>query len=190
VDLRSTTDFAAGHRRGSVNVPIGKSFLSWAGSVVSPDRDVVLIASPALRSAAESAIGELALIGLDRVLGVLAPDRLAAIGGGPLETLPSVPAGALGARAGNDPVVIDVRNRSEWTAGHIPGALHIPLAELTSRLDEIPAAVPIAVHCQGGSRSAVAASVLAAAGFSAVSNVAGGYAAWARSGHRPDAGES
>jgi hydroxyacylglutathione hydrolase len=84
--------------------------------------------------------------------------------------------------------VLDVRNRSEWDEGHIPGARHVPLPELTARLDELRDAGPIAVHCQGGSRSAVAASVLAAAGVNDVTNVEGGYAAWVLAGNTPATG--
>lgn len=188
VDVRAAHDFAVGHLSGSINVPLGKSFLTWAGSVVPDDRDVVLIAGPASRAAADLAIGELQLIGIDRVLGVLAPARLSSSSEAPLATLGSIPAADIGASAGDRRTVLDVRTRSEWTAGHIPGALHIPLAELGSRLAEIPAG-PIAVHCQGGSRSAVAASVLEEAGFAGVANVAGGFSAWVRAGHQPATGD-
>jgi hydroxyacylglutathione hydrolase len=190
VDVRPASEFAAGHLQGSVNVPLGKSFLTWAGSVLPVDRDLVLVATTPARTSAEAAAHELLLIGLDRVLGVLAPERLSTLSARPLAALPSVPAAVLGTEAGEARTVLDVRTQSEWAAGHIPGALHIPLAELTARLDEIRdrAGEPIAVHCQGGSRSAVAASVLQGAGFRDVSNVEGGYAAWARAGNRPATG--
>lgn len=189
VDVRPPADFAAGHLPRSINVPLGNSFLSWAGSVIPPDRDVVLIASPATQRDAELARQQLHLIGLSRVLGVRAPERLASLSTEPLQTLASVNARALGP-AGNDGItVLDVRNRSEWREGHIPGARHVPLPELTTRLDELRNSGPIAVHCQGGSRSAVAASVLAAAGFTDVTNVEGGYSAWVRAGNAPATGE-
>jgi hydroxyacylglutathione hydrolase len=189
VDVRPAAAFATGHLAGSVNVPLGKSFLTWAGSVVPEDWDVVLVAAPDARGAAETAARELALIGLDRVLGVLAPANLAELGRR-IVTLGAVPATALGPAASADRVVLDVRNRSEWNEGHIPGAVNIPLAELVARVHELRAHVgrPIAVHCQGGSRSAVAASVLQAEGFADVSNVEGGYSAWARAGNRPATG--
>lgn len=189
VDVRPVASFAHGHLAGALNVPLGKSFLTWAGSVIPPERDVVLIAAPEIFDAALAAGRELPLVGLGPVLGVLSTDRLAPLDAGAV-VLPRVAAASLGPVAGGDRLVLDVRNRSEWNEGHVPGATNIPLAELVSRVDELREyrARPIAVHCQGGSRSAVAASVLQAAGFSDVSNVEGGYAEWARAGNRPMTG--
>lgn len=79
-------------------------------------------------------------------------------------------------------MVIDVRGRSEWDAGHIAGVPNIPLGTLPDRLGEIPRDRPIAVHCQGGGRSAIAASVLEANGFENVVNVTGGFGAWEKEG--------
>lgn len=189
VDLRPAREFAAGHLPHSLNVPLGKSFLTWAGSVIPPERDLVLVSSPTLRAASEGAGRELTLIGLDRVLGTFAPERLVAPAGQSLDTVASVAATSLGAAAGPATTVLDVRNWSEWQEGHIPGAVHIPLAELAGRLDELRGSGPIAVHCQGGSRSAVAASLLRAEGFDDVANVDGGYSAWARAGNRPATGQ-
>jgi hydroxyacylglutathione hydrolase len=184
VDTRSAGEFGARHRPGSLNVPFGGSFLGWAGSVVPPDRDVVLAAAPAQRAAAEQAIGELRLIGIDRVRGVLPFDELPA-GSEPTTTVPTVPASELARLARDGTTVLDVRNRSEWEEGHVPGARLVPLPELVARMDELRGLGPIAVHCQGGSRSAVAASVLRASGFADVANVDGGYAAWVRAGNSP-----
>jgi Rhodanese-related sulfurtransferase len=72
--------------------------------------------------------------------------------------------------------VIDVREPGEWRAGHIPGALHLPLAKLTP--DEVPNSGPVLVICRSGSRSMKAAKSLAAAGYE-VGNVVGGITAWA-----------
>ena len=184
VDVREPADFALGHVPGTLNVPLGKSFLIWAGSVLPDDRDVVLLSAPRDRGLAERAAHELSLIGIDRVLGALAPERISDLTS-PLSTLESVGAPAVGPGAAAGRILLDVRNRSEWDEGHIPGAQLIPLAELTARLEELRGVGAIAVHCQGGSRSAVAASVLQAAGFTDVVNVDGGYAAWLRAGYRP-----
>ena len=188
IDVRPSGEFASGHRRGALSVPLGASFLGWAGSVIPADRDLVLTPSAAQRFAAEQAVRELAMIGFDRVLGVLAIDRRDAESDVALASLPSVTASALGSQAPRGVTVLDVRNRSEWEEGHVPGARLLPLPELTSRLDELRDLGPIVVHCQGGSRSAVAASVLRAAGIADVTNVEGGFTAWLRAGHTPRTG--
>jgi hydroxyacylglutathione hydrolase len=79
------------------------------------------------------------------------------------------------------PVVLDVRSEKEWAAGHIRGSRNLPLNHLRERLAEIPADRPVVVHCEGGYRSAIAASVLAGAGRTQVMDLVGGFKAWAAS---------
>ncbi|HLA14126.1 MAG TPA: rhodanese-like domain-containing protein, partial [Gemmatimonadaceae bacterium] len=76
------------------------------------------------------------------------------------------------------PQLIDVRSPEEWSAGHLPGAIHIPLAALPERLGEIDDGKPVVVHCQGGGRSAIAASYLKSHGVRSVANLRGGFDAW------------
>ena len=80
-------------------------------------------------------------------------------------------------------VVLDVREQDEWDAGHAPGAVHIPLGELPSRLDELPDtdAATLAVTCRGGGRSSRAVAWLAQQGFD-VANLDGGMKAWESAG--------
>jgi rhodanese-related sulfurtransferase len=77
--------------------------------------------------------------------------------------------------------LIDVRNPGERDLGAIPRSRNIPLAQLRVRMDEVSTDRPIVVHCAGGWRSSVAASLLRANGFDGVSDLAGGYQAWAQS---------
>ncbi len=189
VDIRTPAEFARGHVPHSFNIPFGKSFLDWAGAVLDPDDDIVLLTTASARQDALDAARALTLIGIDGVRGVMALEDVPASDDRPFVRLPIVPAASIGAAAPQETTVLDVRRRSEWDEGHVPGARHIPLAELTTRLDELRGAGPLLVHCQGGSRSAVAASVLRASGFDEVSNVEGGYAAWARMGHVPSTGD-
>ncbi|HEV7171610.1 rhodanese-like domain-containing protein [Pedococcus sp.] len=83
----------------------------------------------------------------------------------------------------DDAVVLDVREQDEWDAGHAPGAVHIPLGELPSRLDELPDSdtAPLAVACRGGGRSARAVAWLSQQGFD-VANLDGGMKAWESAG--------
>jgi rhodanese-related sulfurtransferase len=74
--------------------------------------------------------------------------------------------------------LIDIRNPGEVELGTIPGAIHVPLAQLRARLNQVPTDKPIVVHCAGGLRSSVVASLMRAQGFDNVSDLAGGYSAW------------
>lgn len=78
-------------------------------------------------------------------------------------------------------VLVDVREPAEYRDGHVPGAINIPMGQLTARMDEIDRDRPVHVVCASGNRSAAMTDVLTAAGFDA-SNVAGGTSAWIRSG--------
>jgi len=76
------------------------------------------------------------------------------------------------------PTVLDVRSEAEHAGGHIEGAMNIPLTHLEARVGELPAGRPVAVHCKGGYRSAIAASLLAKHGRKNVFDLVGGYKAW------------
>ena len=80
-----------------------------------------------------------------------------------------------------DAALLDVRESDEWAAGHAPGATHLPMSELTARMDELPDGDPLYVICRSGGRSARVAAYLSAQGYPAV-NVEGGMQAWARQG--------
>jgi rhodanese-related sulfurtransferase len=80
-----------------------------------------------------------------------------------------------------DAPMLDVRESDEWAAGHAPGATHLPMSELTGRMDELPDANPLYVVCRSGGRSARVVAYLAGQGYPAV-NVEGGMQAWARQG--------
>jgi hydroxyacylglutathione hydrolase len=181
VDLRSAADFAAGHIPGTLNLPFNKSFTTWAGSLLPYDRELYLLLDGD-GAALEAAIQQLLVIGLDRVGGYFTPDALALWAAEhALQGVDQLAVGDLASRR-NGLIVLDVRGRSEWEAGHVPGATLIPLAELPDRLGELPDDRPIAVHCQGGSRSAIAASLLLARGRRHVANVAAGFGAWLKEG--------
>jgi len=181
VDTRPAESFADGHAPGTLNIPLGKSFSTWVGMLLPYDRDVYLIA-PTQTDAARAA-REMAKIGLDRVAGWFATEALAvwADAGGLVERVTQATVAGIAARVTSGEVtVVDVRNATEWAHGHLPGALHIPLGLLVERLREIPRGRPVVVHCQGGTRSAMAASVLLGRGVHDVINLRGGYDEWRR----------
>lgn len=98
--------------------------------------------------------------------------------------MPQITVPELAARlAAGDVAVLDVRGRGEWEAGHLPGVDNVPVGHLTDRLATLERARPLVLHCQGGSRSAIAASVLQAHGFTNVLNLVGGFAEWRAQGN-------
>lgn len=183
LDTRPASVFAREHVAGAINVPLGKSFSTWVGSVVPYDLPVYVITDVAPRTLAEAALRQLSLIGVDEVRGWATWEALSGWRDDefPLTELPQMPPNELAALR-DDVQLVDVRNTVEWNAGHIPGAKHIPLAELRQRMDELHGERPIVVHCQAGGRAAVAASLLAAGGLRQVTNLAGGYAGWREAG--------
>jgi hydroxyacylglutathione hydrolase len=186
VDARPAADFARRHVPGTINIPLNRSFATWAGWLVPYDRDFYLVSDHATPSALDAARRELALIGLDRLAGYCSADVVddwarsgRAVGAVPQMTV----AGLAGELDSGRLTVIDVRGRAEWEAGHIPGVTNIPVGHLADRLAEIPRDRPVVVHCQGGARSAIAASVLRARGVAEVINLVGGYGEWEAAGH-------
>jgi rhodanese-related sulfurtransferase len=95
-------------------------------------------------------------------------------------TGPAVPAVSV-AQLPPDAALLDVRESDEWAAGHAPGATHLPMSELTGRMDELPDGDPLYVVCRSGGRSARVVAYLSGQGYPAV-NVEGGMQAWAQQG--------
>jgi hydroxyacylglutathione hydrolase len=179
IDLRPAAAFADAHVPRSLSVPYGRSFSTWVGSIVSYDVDVVLVAPTDGDSLVASARADLLRIGMDRVTGWVQADELQtayAEAGGTLSRIEWRPVVSPEVQHGTLPVV-DVRGRSEWAAGHLPMAQHIPLGELSARLDELPSGA-FGVQCQSGARSAIATSLLHRLGRTDAINLEGGYAAW------------
>lgn len=180
LDTRDPHDFAAAHLRGARNVGLAGRFAEYAGDVVRPDDRVVLVCEPGTELEAKV---RLARIGFDGVVGHLA-DPYAAFLARPDAVVRSsrVTAAQLASARTSTPalVVIDVRNPGEVAAsGSVPGAVSIPLPRLLDAVESLDPSAPTVVYCAGGYRSSIAASVLAASGFRDVSDLVGGYDAWA-----------
>ncbi len=188
VDLRSPAEHSAAHVPGSLSIPAGSSFGTWLGWVVpDPDRPIVLLLGS--EEDWDDALRQALRIGFESVVGHVQGGFGAwADAGGPIEAggalMVSELAAALSAGAGGPgaPLVIDVRQPSEYEAGHLPGALAIGAGDLPDVLDRLPRDRPIATICASGYRASVAASILRAAGFARVSWVAGGVPTWASHG--------
>lgn len=161
VDLRGRTPFAAGHVRGSVNVGLDGAFATNLGWLVDWGSPLTLLASRPDEVAAAQL--ELMRIGFERPVAATTgvPEQWDEQPLGSFEQADFDLLAAVRARRSVD--VLDVRRADEFDAGHIDGAVNVPLHELRSRHEELPRR-PLWIHCQSGYRASIAASLLAAAG--------------------------
>jgi glyoxylase-like metal-dependent hydrolase (beta-lactamase superfamily II)/rhodanese-related sulfurtransferase len=178
IDGRSPEEFAQGHLRGAINIGLAGRYAEFAGSVVRPDTDIVLVTAPGQELEGKN---RLARIGFDRVIGYLAdPERTMFEHRDDVRVASRLTAVAFGQRAAaiEGLQIVDVRNPGEAAAGMIPDAVNIPVRQLPERVGELSANAPTVVYCAGGYRSSVAASLLRQRGFADVSDIVGGYTAW------------
>ncbi len=181
LDTRDPAEFAAAHLAGSINVGLGGQYATWAGSVLGREQPIVIVADPGREHEAAMRLGR---IGFDQVTGYL---------GGGLHSVEARPElmrvtervsarvaadRVAAAPAGRAPVIVDVRAPAERQQKRIHGSVGIPLTRLAERLPELPGDRPLLVHCAGGYRSSIAASLLQRHGFAHVSEIAGGITAW------------
>jgi len=180
LDTRDPADYAAAHLSGSLNVGLGGQYATWAGTVLIPTTPIVVICSRGAERESETRLGR---IGFDNVAGYLDGGMLA------LEHRPDLtrsttrlsPEVAKAAIDAGEVVVVDVRTPGERATGLIAGSRGVPLSRLARETDSLPTDRPLLVHCAGGYRSSIAASLLQSKGFE-VRELAGGIAAWEQAG--------
>jgi hydroxyacylglutathione hydrolase len=169
VDARPLAEFAAGHVPGSLSIPLREAFGTWLGWLTDPVRPLVFILGPGQDRG--EVVRQALKVGYERLAGELAGGISAWQAAGlPLRRIRLVPA----AEAAGP--VIDVRQEAEFTAGHLPGAIHVELGS-------IPAAPvapgPVTLMCGHGERAMTAASILAATGHQDLAVAVGGPDDWA-----------
>jgi rhodanese-related sulfurtransferase/glyoxylase-like metal-dependent hydrolase (beta-lactamase superfamily II) len=178
LDVREAAEFAKGHLAGSINIGLGGQYATWAGTLLNRAKPIVIIAEPGREYEAALRLGR---IGFDHVQGYL-DGGMAALEARPDLVWPTdrVSASMVAEElAGVDPpLVLDIRNPGEWKTRHIPESLNIPLNRMEERIAEVPRGRRIAVHCAGGYRSSIAASILHQHGITNLIEMAGGLAAW------------
>lgn len=178
LDVRDPAEYAKGHLAGSINIGLGGQYATWAGTVLDRTKPIVIISEPGREQEAALRLGR---IGFDHVKGFLEGGMTALADRSdlvwPTERL-AAPVVAEELAGDNPPLLLDVRNPREWAAKHIDGSLNVPLNHLQERLAEIPRDRRIAVHCAGGYRSSIAASILHQNGITHLIEMAGGLAAW------------
>ncbi len=190
IDSRTNEQFDEAHIPGAISASAyDTGFATKVAQVVPPDAEIVVVAASDGNELEAAEL--LAAVGL-RVRGFL--------GGGmsawraeerPVQRIePLGPEELAGLMDRDDPpLVLDVRGKDEFAAGHIPGSLHIPYGELTRRLEELPRERTIATICKGGKRSGLAASVLQREGFETIHVARGGVGTWQAEGRPVEAAD-
>lgn len=187
VDLRSYECFGSQHVPGAFHIDLASNFATFAGWVLPPDADILLVTESSAR--ANEAVVWLRRVGLDRVIGYLDGGMFEwAKAGLPTRSVRqlSIEAFQHAITSGQKMVLLDVRAPSEYATYHIKGALNIPFAELRTRHTELDPGVPTTVICNTGQRSSLAASILKQHGFKEVCNVAGGMTGYNAAGYGPE----
>jgi hydroxyacylglutathione hydrolase len=171
VDTRPVDRFAHEHIHGAISIPLRPVFASWLGWLVPADRPVIIVRDHA-QDPAEIA-WQAAKIGYDNVIGELDGGIDAWVGAGHDVTgIALAPASALDGRR-----VLDIRQRSEYLDGHLPGAIHIELGDIPQHAPDI-SDEPTVVMCGHGERAMGAASLLEAAGHRDLAVLDGGPQDW------------
>ena len=175
LDLRPADAFSQGFIPGTINIPFNKSFTNWAGWVVDYKKPVYILVNP---ESLDDVVTALHSIGIDQVLGYADADAVV-VQADSLDKYDNVSIEEAKEMIDNGEAnVLDVRNKTEYDEGHIENADHIMVGTLKNRLEEVDASKTVIVHCQGGARSAIAASLLKANGIDNIVNMPGGYSKW------------
>jgi hydroxyacylglutathione hydrolase len=178
LDVRDAAEYAKGHLAGSINIGLGGQYATWAGTVLDRAKPIVIIAEPGREKEAALRLGR---IGFDHVTGYM-QGGMEALAGRPDLVWPtervSAPVVAEELASAGPLLLLDVRNPREWTSKHIEHSVNVPLNRLQERIAEVPRDRRIVVHCAGGYRSSIAASILQQHGITNLTEMAGGLAAW------------
>jgi rhodanese-related sulfurtransferase len=178
LDVRDPADFAGAHLEDAINIGLGGTYATWAGTLLDQQKPIVIIADLGREEEAAMRLGR---IGFDHVAGYLEGGMLA------LEERPDlirqtvrITATTLAEqlRSSEPPAVLDVRGEQEWQDKRIEGSINIPVNELQERIGEVPTTQRVMVYCVSGYRSSIAASLLAIYERENHTDLIGGIAAW------------
>ncbi|QTD38907.1 MBL fold metallo-hydrolase [Polaribacter batillariae] len=176
LDVRHQTEFIKGFIPQSIFIGIDGGFAPWVGALIKDIKQPILLVCENGRE--EEVITRLSRVGFDNVIGYLEGSFKAWKNAGKeIDTLESISANTLEEKIKENIPVFDVRKPGEFASEHIKVAANTPLDFLNSHISEFPKKGDFYVHCAGGYRSVIAASILKARGYHNVIDVAGGYAA-------------
>jgi len=171
LDTRSADEFGLGHVPGSIFIGLDGQFAPWVGALMPSVKQRIALIAPIGRE--EETVTRLARVGYDNVLGYL--NEGIAAWEGSLERIDRLTATEVEVGLPSEEIIVDVRRPGEYSAEHLEGVPNIPLDFINERMDAFPKDKTLVLHCAGGYRSMIAASILKARGFHRVKDVIGGY---------------
>ncbi len=176
MDVRHQSEFVKGFIPQSVFIGLNGTFAPWVGTLIKNTQQPILLVTP--KGKEEEAITRLARVGFDNVLGYLGGSFSSwKSANKEVDTLRSVSANDLALALSENKTVFDVRKQEEYSKSHIKNAENTPLDYLNDYISIFPEMSDFYIHCAGGYRSVIAASILKSKGFHNVIDVAGGYKA-------------
>ncbi|NVJ88260.1 MAG: MBL fold metallo-hydrolase [Flavobacteriaceae bacterium] len=175
LDVRHQSEFIRGFIPQSIFIGLGGTFAPWVGALIKDIKQPILLVTPKGKEA--QTITRLSRVGFDNVLGYLDGSFASWKNSGKeIDTLKSVSASSIEAMIDENPLVFDVRKLGEYNSEHLTIAKTTPLDFINDHISEFPKKDNFYVHCAGGYRSVIAASILKARGYHNVIDIAGGYA--------------
>jgi glyoxylase-like metal-dependent hydrolase (beta-lactamase superfamily II)/rhodanese-related sulfurtransferase len=173
IDTRKATDFAKGFIPNSINIGLDSNFAMWVGEMITDiKQELLIVAEPGKE---EETIIRLARVGYDYAIGFLYGGFESWKNSGKeFDSINRITAKQLASELNTNSIIIDVRKKSEFDSEHVQGAINIPLNEINKHLAEIPKDKSFILHCAGGYRSMIAASILKARGWEDFVDVEGG----------------
>ncbi len=178
IDTRDKLSFANEHIEGTINIQDNNSFSNWAGWILNYDEPFVVITTD---DRIEEVNKKLLRIGLDNILGYVDNIEDLKKNGIKISSIVLLSTDEMKEKIAES-FIIDVRNKSEYLEGFIPGAEHIFAGYIVDNLEKIPKDKDIVIYCGSGDRSSIASSILKANGFSRVYNYPLGIAGWKKAG--------
>jgi len=186
IDTRSKEEFAKGHIPGSLNNTLRDVYPIWLGWLVPANARLLFVTDG---TPIEQVVEESLLVGYEDFAGWL-QGGVAAWQASVQPLIGFELADAQDARKHliSGAAALDIREANEYAEGHIDGAIHVPLGDVTKRTDLIPRDRPLVVYCGHGERSSTAISLLESAGYRALVNLDGGIGSWRSEGYQVASG--
>lgn len=177
LDVRPQSDYIKEHIPNSIFIGLNGGFAPWVGALITDIKQPIILVVPEGKSA--EAVTRLSRVGYDHTLGYLKGGLTSwKASGRDVDSLESISAEVFAMRAKSSDVnILDVRKDGEYQSSHIESAQHFSLDLINEKMNEVTKDKTYYVHCAGGYRSVIAASILKARGFNNLIDIAGGFAA-------------